>query len=334
MPLKKRLLVFLAVIAFCAYVGILVSSRNSRVPVYGGKTVKSWLLQFSAPDPKARDEAEAAFKALGTNAVPELTRLVRADDPPWRKLIWAHTDRLPRRARALILRRVGPINAWVIRPMAAQALAKLGPAAAPAVSALSQMLRQGSSPFEQQVAAQSLAQIGVPALAALADVMAHEKGVAGNAAALALLWHYRWPRPGRAAGEDLPGDPTAPARQQAIETLGASGRADELVVNVLARAAVDPAPGVRLAALKALAQANCNPKAALPQLISCSNDESPVIREWSARSLGKIGPPAERAIPALTELAQDKEASVRVVAQAALETLSAGSTTNMPAPPK
>ena len=138
-----------------------------------------------------------------------------------------------------------PDQCLVIRPMAAQALAKLGPAAAPAVSALSQMLRQGSSPFEQQVAAQSLAQIGVPALAALADVMAHEKGVAGNAAALALLWHYRWPRPGRAAGEDLPGDPTAPARQQAIETLGASGRADELVVNVLARAAVDPAPGVR-----------------------------------------------------------------------------------------
>jgi HEAT repeat protein len=196
------------------------------------------------------------------------------------------------------------------------------------------MLRRGDSPYEQQVAAQSLANIGAPAVAALIDLLVCDEGAAGQAAASALLQHYRWTGHGRTAGENLPGDPTASARQQAIEMLGASGRADEVVIKVLAGAAQDSAPGVRLTALKALAHANSNLQPALPQLVACSHDESPAIREWSARTLGKIGPPAKRAIPALTRLAQDKEESVRVVAQQALEAINAGSATNMPAPPK
>jgi HEAT repeat protein len=131
-PLKKRLLVFLAVIAFCAFVGILVSSLNSRVPIYQGKTVKTWLLRFSAQDPNGRQEAEAAFRTLGTNAVPELVRLLRADDARWRKLIWSHSSRIPRRLRWPVMRRVSPLNAYLIRPAAARALALLGPGAAAA----------------------------------------------------------------------------------------------------------------------------------------------------------------------------------------------------------
>jgi HEAT repeat protein len=316
----------LAAIGFCLLVGILIYRSNSRNLVYQGKPVKTWLYQLLTSDPKGHAEAEAALDALGTNAVPELSRLVRAKDAGWRTLIWVHAGQLPPKARARILGRIGSTNACVIRVLAAQALEKLGSAAAPAVPALAQMLRQGSS--------QTLAQIGVPALAALADITAHEKGGAGNAAALALLSRYPWPRPGRTTGGKAPGDPTASARQQAVETIGASDRADDWAVKVLARAATDPAPNVRLAALKALARADRNPQAALPQLMACSYDESPVIREWSARILGHIKPPADRTILPLTELAQDKEPSVRAVAREALETINAGRTTNKPTPPK
>jgi HEAT repeat protein len=124
--LKKRLLVFLAIIAFVAFVGILIFSLNSRVPIYGGKTVRTWLLQFSATDPNGRQEAEAAFRALGTNAVPELVRLLRADDARWRKLIWSHSSRIPRRLRWPVMQRISPLNAYLIRPAAARALALLG----------------------------------------------------------------------------------------------------------------------------------------------------------------------------------------------------------------
>jgi len=127
---------------------------------------------------------------------------------------------------------------------------------------------------------------------------------------------------------------TVAARQQAVERLGASGLADEVVIQVLARATRDPAPGVRLAALKALAQANRNLQAALPQLNSSPYDESPVIREWSARVLGKIRPPTASVIDTLSWLAQDKDESVRQAAQSALGAIQASAPTNVPAPPR
>jgi HEAT repeat protein len=398
---KKRLLVLLTVTGFCVIVGILISRSNSRNLVYQGKTVKAWLLQLSAPtDPKAHAEAEAAFQALGTNAVTELARLLRADDARWRKLAWSHTGGLPRRVRGQILQRVNSPNAYLIHPTAARLLGKLGPgaaaaepelvralqdkvngtcweaggalgrigkpavpdlmhalqdgdtlvrcaaayglgeaglAAAPAVPALMQMLMQGIS-NEQQIAAQSLAKIGAPAVAPLIEVLVREQGAASEIAASTLLRHYHFPTLGWPARENLPGDEAATAaRQQAIHRLGASGVAEEVVVKVLTGAAVkDPAPGVRLAALKALAQGNRDVHSALPGLVACLRDESPPVREWSARTLRTIGPLAKPAIPALTRAAQDKEESVRAAAQEALETIRAGGTTNIPvpAPPK
>ena len=138
----------------------------------------------------------------------------------------------------------------------------------------------------------------------------------------------------RPTGENLQGEPTASARQQAIERLGAAGRADEVVVKLLARAARDPAPGVRLAALKALAQASRNLDAALPQLLACSYDDTAAIREWSARTLGKIRPPPAPAIEELTRLAQDKDECVRLAAQSALGAIHGNVLTNVPAPPR
>ena len=129
---KKRLLALLAVTGFCVLVGWLVLRLEARKPVYQGKSVKTWLLQLSTPDPKARDEAEAALQALGTNAVPELARLLRADDARWRTLLWSHTARIPRPVRGPVMQRVGPPKAYLIRPAAARALGTLGPAAAAA----------------------------------------------------------------------------------------------------------------------------------------------------------------------------------------------------------
>jgi len=377
-------------------VGILVSRSNSRNLVYQGKPVTAWLLQFAAPsDPKTRAEAEAAFEALGTNAVPELARLLRTDDARWRKLIWSHTGNLPRRVRGQILQRINSPNAYQIHPEAARLLGKLGPgagaaepdlvralqdkvngtyweaaaalgrigkpavpdlmhalqdgdtlvrgaaanglgeagpAAAPAVPALIQMLTRGTA-NEQQIAAASLAKIGLWAVAPLIETLLHEQGAAGELAASALVRHYRFPTPSQPARENLPGDEAAAARQQAIELLGASAVAEEVVVKVLTGAGVtDPAPGVRLAALKALAQGNRNVQSALPGLVACLRDESPLVREWSARTLTKLGPFAKPAVPALIRVAQDKDEPVRVAAQAALETIRAGGTTNMLTP--
>ena len=317
-PHRAWLLVGLAILGFCLVVGALISRSDARNLVYKGRTVKAWLLQLSTPDPVARTEAEAAFTALGTNAVPELGRLLRTDDSRWRKLTWSHARSLPRRMRGLVLQRVNPPNAYLIHPAAARALGKLGrdaTAAEPdlvgalqdkvngtyweaggalgrigkqavpdlthalrdsdtlvrcaaayglgeagmdavsAVPALVQMLKRGSA-NEQQIAAQSLAKIGAPAVAPLIDVLVHQGGNVAEAAASALLRHYRGPGPSRLADETPWDAETASARQQAIEMLGESGNADETVIKVLAGATKDPSPNVRVAALKVLAQVN------------------------------------------------------------------------------
>jgi HEAT repeat protein len=378
-------------------VGILISRSDAQNLAYQGKTVKAWLLQLSTSDRKARAEAEAAFAALGTNAVPALARLLRANDSRWRTLTWSHARSLPRRVRGLVLQRINPPNASLIHPAAARTLGKLGPGAtaaepdlvralqdkvngtywaaggalgrigkqavpdlthalqdgdtlvrcaaayglgeagpdaAPAVPALIQMLKRGSA-NEQQVAAQSLAKIGAPAVAPLIEVLAHERGAVREAAASALLRCYPFPAPGRPPAEHLPSDETAAARQQAIETVGASGLVEAVAVKLLAGAAAkDPAPGVRLAALKALVQMNRYLQPALPALVACSRDKSPAIREWSARALAKIGPSAPPALGALARLTQDEEESVRAAAQEALETIKGRGETNPPTPPK
>lgn len=331
--MKKCLLTLLVVIGFCVAVGILVSRSASRTLVYQGKTVRTWLVQFATAGSPAHEEAEAALNALGTNAVPDLTRLLRTDDAHWRQLIWSHLTALPKPVRKLVLSHVSAPIAHATHPAAAQLLGKLGPAAASAVPALLRMLRLGN-PYEQEVATRSLAQIGMPAAAPLIDLLAHEQGAVGSAAGRAVVRLYRWAGQVQTAAEKPSTDPTAPARQRAVERLGASGRTDEIAIRALAGAAQDPAPGVRLAALKVLVQANRDLKPALPQLVACSRDQSPAIREWSARALGKINIPDGPSIPALTQLALDKEASVRVVAQVALETIEPDRVTNRGALPK
>ena len=195
------------------------------------------------------------------------------------------------------------------------------------------MMKQGG-PMEQQLAADSVARTGAPGLAALINLVLHDEDGPGCAAALALMRNYPWPGLGCPVGGNTPSDPMASARQQVVETLGPRAKINQMVIHLLARAVQDPAPGVRLAALKALARANRNLQPVLPQLVVCSQDESPAIREWLARSLGNINPPAKDAIPTLTELAQDKEESVRMAARGALETMSTGGATNMPTSPK
>lgn len=332
--MKKLLAVFAGVAALGALAWLLVSTPQAHRRVYHGKTLHTWLLQLSASDPKARQEAEEAFRGLGTNAVPELVRLLATEDARWRTWIWSRSARLPKRARWLLQTHVDPPMRHVVRPAAAQALGKLGPAAAPAMPALIGMLETGN-PYEQGIAGQSLGQIGAPALAALAEVAARDEGAAGNAAANALLRHYRWPRRGEPASENAIADQTTTERQRAVDVLGASGRTNEVITSVLARAALDPAPGVRLAALQALVRANRDLKPALPQISACSRDESPAIRLWAAKALGKADPAPRLAVSALTRLAQDKDESVRAAAQAELALIQSGSRiTNHAAPPR
>ena len=139
--MKKRLLIGLSVIGVCVLAGILVCRRNSERFLYHGKPVKAWAAQLYSPGPKSRDEAAAALEAMGTNAVPELIRMLRAKDSFFRKLGWSLPRAVPRQFRLLIVRNVRMPEAAFVQDSAARALAVIGPDAQAAIPALAQALR-------------------------------------------------------------------------------------------------------------------------------------------------------------------------------------------------
>src|SRR2546426_808435 len=144
MPLKKRLLIGLAIGAVCGVAAFLIIRRSSELLTYQGKSVKIWSLQlYASPNQSARDEAVAAFKSMGSNAVPVLIKLLAAKERPLSKNIWSHASGIPLKTRRIILQQVAPPNAAVIRAAAARALSVMGVDAKSAIPALDENLKGG-----------------------------------------------------------------------------------------------------------------------------------------------------------------------------------------------
>jgi len=206
-----------------------------------------------------RPAAARALGKLGPEAAAAEPDLVRALQDKVNGTYWEAGGALGRIGKSAVpdLMHALQDRDTLVRSAAAYGLGEAGLAAAPAVPALIQMLKQGTT-NEQQLAAQSLMKIGAPAVAPLLDLLAHDggEGAVGQAAANALMQHYRRPRPGLPAQQFSPNDDTASARQQAIEMLGRSGGTNEVIIQVLSAATKDPSPNVRLAARAALAQTN------------------------------------------------------------------------------
>ncbi len=63
-------------------------------PVYAGQTLSHWLAQFDPEFPN-RDKAELAVRAIGTNAIPTLLKMMRAHESPLTTKFFALMSRLP-----------------------------------------------------------------------------------------------------------------------------------------------------------------------------------------------------------------------------------------------
>ncbi len=69
-PFKFWALVAAIVVASCLLVAFI---HRSTSPVYRGKTLRSWLVLLQSANPVEHEDAEAAVRAIGTNAVTTLT---------------------------------------------------------------------------------------------------------------------------------------------------------------------------------------------------------------------------------------------------------------------
>jgi hypothetical protein len=250
---KKRriLLAALLVALLCAFGWWL--TRPSE-PSYKGKSLSAWLEDYGPPHPDAH-EADEAVRHIGTNAIPILLRMLRANDSPLKtKLIeWLGRQHLARIKIASADDK--HFDAWA-------AFQALGENAECAVPEMVQIYEEKISTKSQCVTADSLGGIGPAARVAIPTLL---------------------------IGLNTTNDPV---RRTTIYALGEIHGEPELVVPKLMNLLRDPIPKIRQYAVIALGQFGTNAQSAIPDLAAALNDPDLTIRRAATNALKQIDPTA------------------------------------------
>src|SRR6267142_2804038 len=165
---KKGWLIGLAIAGGCL-AALVLTQLLASAPKFQGKTMERWALELVGRSAEERAEAAKSIKGMGTNAVPELVRLLDKQDSLFRKLTWSWWQKLPPRWKGRTSRMHAP-NAVDVRYAAAKALGVLGPEAGPAAPALGKAMRSRDSSV-RMAAALALGQIGDAGIAELVSAL-------------------------------------------------------------------------------------------------------------------------------------------------------------------
>ena len=251
---------------------------------YNGRTAFEWAscLEFP-PDPKSRDDARAALRAMGTNAVPLLRQQLFAKEPfMHRARVWLAT-RLPGQMGRALTRNLKPGSAGLNRSTAANGLKHLGTNAAPAVPELIRALHD-SEP-----------QVRVYTASAL--------GEAGETAVLALI--------------PLLNDPDPGVRHLTAYALGQIGPPALVAVPALVQRVGEKNQAIRSSSLDSLRRIGPTAGPAILKLVQASRGQD---RRNAAQALVAVHPRGQLTLPVLIDMACDPDAASRAVA---IETLTA-----------
>ncbi len=305
---KKRLVFALGIASLCVLTITLAVRLAGASSTYHGHSVKFWVRELAAPEQVRRDEAAAAFRALGSNSVPALAKLLRRQDSFMAQKAWVLAPKLPARLGAFTRRQAGPLDAIAVRTSAARALTLLGPQAQAAVPALAQALHDADMTVRWN-AAQALGHLGkagVPELAAvLTDKDAHVRycAVSGlgcanqEAAPLAAPPLFK-------ALTDKDGTVSSWA-SDGLAKLGTNA------VPFLTNAIANPEPLIRQRAAKVLGSIRYRPLV-VPPLVNLLHDSQPACRTVAAQTLARLGLPDHAMTRAYLEALKDPEAPVRL----------------------
>jgi HEAT repeat protein len=210
--------------------------------------------------------------------------------------------------------------------LAIDALAAIGPDAAPATELLLQIVG-GQVPEQARAAISALGNIGKETLPKLAQAVAKARPE--------VRGHYLdvLVESGIEAGVVTPRlvdglrDDSAEVRQRAAFNLGRLGPKAVAAVKPLAAllADVKQDEDVRGTAAQALGEIGPAARAALPVLRAALGDEAAYVRQWAAFALGEFGAEARAALPRLRELLKDRDGNVRKAAATAVKKIANGS---------
>ncbi len=148
-------LVLLAAGVICA-----VAVLWSREPRYGGRALSTWLADLDIDSRHSELKATEAVRAIGTNALPWLAKMLCADEPAWKRVLIAFNAK-----QGFIRVRVTPAS--VIRYRAVRGYGVLAGGAKDSVPELIRILETETSPHVRACAAMALGSIGREAKAAL-----------------------------------------------------------------------------------------------------------------------------------------------------------------------
>jgi HEAT repeat protein len=316
---KKRLAIGLAVTGAAVLLILLVIALVPKPEMlqYQGKSVRDWALQSCSADQQGREQSISAFKALGSNAVPGLVKLLKARNPFLSKLALSIAPSLPSRLQHSLAGKAGPYDAQAIRRAAARCLPSVGPAAIAAVPALMTAMRTGEPELRWE-AATALAHIGKPAVPDLTAAMSDKDPNVRHAAAYAL-------------GEiGLDAQSAIPALLKGIEDANPQVQSS----STYSLSKLGPLAALAVSEANARAQANSLSNVAntnelpltssLLSLAKMTRNENPLLRRRAIEALGPFAPTNSIATKTLVAAMEDPDTEVRLAAIKVIEPVSAG----------
>ena len=291
------------------------------------------LVADQGEDKDLRIEAANALGAIGPqakSAADELSTMASEGDPLGRPSAVLALWRIERNTEDTLaaLTDLTKHDSYRVRRRAALAIGKMGPAAAPAIPTLVDLMENMKPPsgagvwmfFAESAGMKALASLGAPAVEVLTGrLTAPDADYRTRSLAATAL--------GRIRPEGL--DPLLEAirsenpqiRQAAVGGLGETSSESPRVVRAVVQLLNDRSAKVREAAARELARLRPVTPATVRALVAAADDASPGVRRATVRTLDKLGPRNRAMVAKLVTAIRDDDAEVRTAAAEALKDL-------------
>jgi HEAT repeat protein len=249
---RLRSLLLAGLVALALVVGLGWLVLRLREPVYEGNTLSEWL----TPGTNGFEAGtEDAVRHIGTNAIPTLLRMLRAQDSKLKLQLIGVAERQH-------FVKLHFVSAYMRNAEATMAFSFLGPVASNAVPALIQIFDEKDSLESQENVIASLSSIGPAASAAVPELVRY----VGNTNA------------------------DRSVRYEAVSALAQIHADLELVVPALIKCLNDPDQDFRLKAEDSLEALGSDAKTAVPALLDLLKDPNPDLRHGAMRAIQAIDP--------------------------------------------
>jgi HEAT repeat protein len=300
-PRKRQRLLLGTILIGAIVIGCVLFFSGNSEPTYNGRPLSEWVVIAArmSPSPYTQSEKEAAteaIQAIGTNALPHLVEWLGYEPKGLRRVLFLNFRKVPNRFQT------NPAVYYVAyRPVirvlgAEESFSILGPSAAPAIPALTQMLRStNSSNGTRQRALSALAFIGPDAFPTVLGVVSNISQLSDLSITMGPLTRLKRHEFDKMLPALLPHlqSTNLPLALQVINYLGNMWSDSELVVPAYTRCLEDPRWEIRAAAASSLRPLGWSrAQAALPALVKALGDTNATVRSNAAAAIRMINPGA------------------------------------------